>query len=707
MLIARVFIEQIPKNLRKFMNQMKLSQILRLILMCKRSLGNFGLNCVFLTMLLSLVSIATLVVAYPNEPVRLPSNIVMSNIGMMPCTLNTGTVTVNHDMMLNPGCTYYENFNIVTSNTTLNCRGATIDGLSQIGVGAGIKISDSAYSNMANVKVENCNVEGFMEGILSTRIGFESLGYGKEYVNYLSNILIENNTVSYTEGAGIYVDGYVTHVTISQNMIKNCGSTGIYLDSGSKFNTVTNNIIEHNGYYGVYPTGQLVNYSGISVRLFSTGREGIAIDGSSYNTIEDNQITDNSAGGVFIYTNCGEDVNSDPTAWYPRRYGSHYNVIEDNDFTDSSSGETGVWIGSRRSQNLYFMDCSNPAYYSKPLIYYSLDRASSNTVENNVFNNFTYGVRVEANGANVSNNIFNGNSPTEYAVIVGTPIRTQVLNEPVSGSYITDNESYLPNVSPYRFQIGQTESTFYNNYDNDSATQWCQVSAIPFDPIIFSYLIESGSVPAPTTAPPIPILGEQMPCLAPSSPLGLKANYLNGSITLSWNQPTETGSSPVTSYTIFDAMGAKSGVFVVAGSTSFASQTFTINGLNLYQTFCFYVKAENSVGLSSQSNEVCVFTSLVATKSKSATESESALLEKSNKTVQPDIKEYGEQNLKTGSTLKKASKTIGLNIHNLTSGSTKTDTNRMQKKHILTLIDTFEGFPLGIYRSLLHIFLDD
>ena len=44
-------------------------------------------------------------------------------------------------------------------------------------------------------------------------------------------------------------------------------------------------------------------------------REGIAIDGSRNNRISNNVINLNSAGGIFLYKNCGEYVNERPSTW--------------------------------------------------------------------------------------------------------------------------------------------------------------------------------------------------------------------------------------------------------------------------------------------------------------------------------------------------------------------------------------------------------
>jgi hypothetical protein len=69
-----------------------------------------------------------------------------------------------------------------------------------------------------------------------------------------------------------------------------------------------------------------------------------------------NTLQGNSAGGIFLYTNCGEYVHSRPERWFPRRYGADDNVIAGNRFR---GGVNGVWVGSRMGESTLPMDCSD------------------------------------------------------------------------------------------------------------------------------------------------------------------------------------------------------------------------------------------------------------------------------------------------------------------------------------------------------------
>jgi len=116
----------------------------------------------------------------------------------------------------------------------------------------------------------------------------------------------------------------------------------------------------------------VTQFNGVTFRFWGPGREGIAVDGSRDNRISNNWIAENSAGGVFLYTNCGEYVHSDPTNWVEHRFGADDNTITGNLI---AGGRAGVWVGSRMAENVYPMDCSDVPYVSGPVQAITLDRA--------------------------------------------------------------------------------------------------------------------------------------------------------------------------------------------------------------------------------------------------------------------------------------------------------------------------------------------
>ena len=262
------------------------------------------------------------------------------------CSQAAAPVVVTVSSHLDPSCTYAGGISIVASDVVLDCQGALVQGTS----GRGIEITTPADVSMSGDVVKNCRVDGFLNSIRATRDGFRSLAEGHEYDHRLSDVTIEDSELSNSVGVGAYVDGYVNDVTLRRLRITGAGSTGIYLEAGSRHNTVADNVIHDNGFKEAGPTGQLEVIGGLQFRYWGTGREGLAIDGSYQNHVVGNSFEGNSAGGIFLYTNCGEYVTSNPARWFQRRTHADDNLVEQNTFT---GGTHGVWVGARMGENTY------------------------------------------------------------------------------------------------------------------------------------------------------------------------------------------------------------------------------------------------------------------------------------------------------------------------------------------------------------------
>lgn len=448
--------------------------------------------------------------AAQNAPIG-PRSATGGGSQLIPCSMAAQRVEVRTSAHLDRRCTYTGGFEIKASEVVLDCRGAVIDGRDQ--PGAGIEVSTPADVDLTGVTIRNCTVRGFVNSMKLTRVGFRSLPAGREYDHRLSGVLLERNRVSGSHGVGIFVDGYVTRTTIRRSSITQAGSAGIYLEAGSADNVVEHNVLRENGFVQNGPGGQLFTFAGHQFRFWGTGREGLAIDGSRRNRISDNSFEGNSAGSIFLYTNCGEFVHQRPDRWFPRRYGADENVIERNSF---SGGINGVWVGSRMGENTSPMDCSDPAYVDEPLTRVVLDRAAGNIVRNNRFRNVTYGVRVEDDRTRVTGNQFTGSSNGQWAVIVGTRLRTQVLQRPVRDTTIIGNTSHIAgNVNPYRWVHGTLGSTLQRNRALGRPVGVCEGRELPH--LLFIFVIalaveEPGSPVTPTPDLTIPTLGPLPPC---------------------------------------------------------------------------------------------------------------------------------------------------------------------------------------------------
>lgn len=436
------------------------------------------------------------------------------------CPATDALITITADADLDPTCTYVAPFEITASDVVLDCKGAVIDGTGRGGVG--ILIHAPATVALSGVVVRNCDVGGFLNSVRVTRDGFRALAPGVEHADAFSDIVIEDSTFHDARGVGVFVDGYVTDVKIRRSTMRDAGSTGVYLEAGSARNVVQANVFDHNGYGENGLGGTVVSVGGVTARYWGTGREGLAIDGSRDNVVVGNTFTGNSAGGAFLYTNCGEYHLSRPNRWFERRYGATGNVIEANTF---AGGVTGVWVGSRMGENTWPMECSDPAYIDDPgqLLRVSLDRASGNLVAANTFTGVTYGVRVEDDGTTVRQNTFVGDAPGQYAVVVGTRFRGAVLDQPVRGTSIEGNRATIAgNPSPFRWAWGAADTSFVGNTASGAQASFCEIVPLPTGPFVMVLAFALEPAGGPPATPPAdlayPIVGPQPACPVAAAP---------------------------------------------------------------------------------------------------------------------------------------------------------------------------------------------
>lgn len=372
------------------------------------------------------------------------------------CDQAATRVHLTGDSVLDPSCTYTAGFDITTPDTTLDCRGATIDAATDQGVG--ILISTPNDVDLAAVTVTDCHVVGFLNNVRVRRDDARFLPAGSEYRSNTSDIRLVDNEFSGSRGVGVYVDAYVSDVTITGNDIHDTGSSGIYLEAGSRQNRIEGNSLVRNGGTENGPEGSTFAVGGTTVWYWGTGREALSIDGSTDNVVRGNTFARNSFGAIFLYENCGEFASKPD--WFERRVPATRNLIEDNDISEELNG---VWVGSRMGENTLPMDCSDPAYVDEPGKRVALDHAPGNTVRANRFADVTYGIRVEDDGTVVEGNRFEQTAADQHPVIIGTPYRTAVLHQPVTGTVLRDNVTTGANDSPYRWVHGEQDTTVEGN----------------------------------------------------------------------------------------------------------------------------------------------------------------------------------------------------------------------------------------------------
>jgi len=422
----------------------------------------------------------------PLAPLALAASLAVAAAGPAPalepesqlvgCDQADTRVTIAVSSHLDPSCTWTRGVEIVASGVTLDCQGAHIAAPDRR---YGVSIVAPSDVALSDVTVRNCHIEGFLNNVHIEREGFRELAEGEEYEHAFSNILVEDSTSLSSRGVGIFVDGYVTGVTLRNLHVEGSGSAGIYLEHGSKDNVVEHSTIVNNGYGENSPSGQLFEFLGASFWFWGSGREGIAIDGSRFNRVADNVFSGNSSGGILLYKNCGEFVNQRPERWWHRRYGADGNWIERNHFAGE---DNGVWIASRMGENTLPMDCSDPQYLPGVV----LDYAADDVVRENVFEDVTFGVRVEDDGAVVADNVFTSSDPAHQAVVIGTRFRTDALGQPVDGTAITGNQAAIAgSASPYRWIHGHAGTTFAGNRSHGRVAGLCEGEQPPIGPFVF------------------------------------------------------------------------------------------------------------------------------------------------------------------------------------------------------------------------------
>ncbi|MEJ7584488.1 MAG: right-handed parallel beta-helix repeat-containing protein [Acidimicrobiales bacterium] len=428
---------------------------------------------------------ATLVLAacstFVEEPV-IPEGEVGAGSQLVGCERAAERVVVSVSSHLDPSCTYREGFDITASDVVLDCRGARVEDLDGTR-GIGIHVTAPAHVSLRHVTIRNCLVRGFLNNIRVSREGFKQLPRGEEYEDGFEDILIEHNHLYSSRGSGLFVNGYVTGVTVRDMDIAGSGGVGIYLEAGSMGSRVVGNHIHHNGYAGTGPEGATFDLGGgVVVRYLSTGREGLAIDGSRRNRILDNRFDNNANGAMLVYKNCGEYVHLRPEQWWTRPYGADGNLIAGNLIRNE---KYGVWVGSRMSENQAVLDCSDPAYVAESGLRIHEDQANANVVRDNDLRDVRWGIRVEDDATHIFGNHFSGTTASGAAVMIGTQYRTTHQQRPVRATRIVDNRVDIAGLAhPYLWIHGHEATEFRRNRSGATTASLERGTQPPRDPFL-------------------------------------------------------------------------------------------------------------------------------------------------------------------------------------------------------------------------------
>ncbi|MEM7827057.1 MAG: NosD domain-containing protein [Candidatus Aenigmatarchaeota archaeon] len=187
----------------------------------------------------------------------------------------TKNTILTNDLLNCPG----NGLEISADNVILDCQNHKITG-SGASLAIGINIT-----GRRNVTIKNCEIQNFSIGI---------------YLENSKLSKIESNNANNNGNAILILRG--ENNTISSNTLENNKFYGILMRNYSYNNLVESNIIEFNRYYEIY----VAYHSYYNIFRANTLKGGIAgiwfADNSSYNSIYDNRIINNTNGIVFQAT---------------------------------------------------------------------------------------------------------------------------------------------------------------------------------------------------------------------------------------------------------------------------------------------------------------------------------------------------------------------------------------------------------------------
>ena len=267
------------------------------------------------------------------------------------------------------------------------------------------------------------------------------------YLLAISNVTIRNTNIK-GFGVGIYIIFASHDNTISGNNITANGIAGIWIDFNSNYNSISGNNITANDYYGIWLYSSSFNtvignniteprdgLDPIPYGIFLEGDSGNNIisgnnivglffkgiwnEGSSYNTISGNTITNivsdlaaydlyNSLDGIRIVSSSYNTISlNNITANHVGIWisSSHYNTISGNNITNNSFGILFNYYTSEGPSNNNIISGNNiTANYWSGIELYS---SSFNTVMENNIRNHQSGIRLKSDS---NNNRFYHNS---------------------------------------------------------------------------------------------------------------------------------------------------------------------------------------------------------------------------------------------------------------------------------------------------------
>ena len=310
----------------------------------------------------------------------------------LPLTNDNGSAsiscqTVNSDTILSSSvtCASGNGITITADNVILDCNGNSITGA---GNAAGISINSKS-----GVVIKDCDISNFYYGIKA------------EHSSDLQ--IIEDNNVTGNDFYGIYLYN-ATNVKIDANVINN-DNNGVYTVSSSGVNVTSNTINLHRKFYGVYGfnSDSFVIYNNTMWNNY----HGIYFVNVTGSNLSSNQVNISDIYSIFLHKE-SDNTLVDSNILYKASQGlrirqSSSNIsIYDNNITDNSA--YGIYATDSDNHNIF----RNIIRSNVKNFYFS--NSENSGIENNTIENATLNA-VLVSGSN--NNLFKNNTFNSTSIL--------------------------------------------------------------------------------------------------------------------------------------------------------------------------------------------------------------------------------------------------------------------------------------------------
>ncbi len=375
------------------------------------------------------------------------------------------TVEISESLTLPENCSFQRvTLQFTKPDVELNCNGALFNGLDTAlrapfetiyeenekphHFGFLISSHETSVTRLSNITITNCQLVNYVNSVfismgLSPKT-LASLRQGQSDEQRLRDIAptkisVKDSRIINSHHHGIFVHRFVTDFELTNTNIKGSGNSGLYIEAGSQRSNIHDSVFEGNG----FSTYSATTGTRGPRKSQNSRREGIAIDGSQFNSIRNNQFIENADGGVYLYKNCWEDSANPATL--PRPEGANNNLIENNVF---DSEHVGVWLAERADRNLANFVCGDPLVYEVDEEKYYRDFASENTVSNNQFSNVNTGIRVHDSNNKITDNTF-VDTLVGPDIEIGSLVRN-IIEDPVKNITMENNQTSNSEAIIYR-----------------------------------------------------------------------------------------------------------------------------------------------------------------------------------------------------------------------------------------------------------------